>query len=101
VGNNRYRLSRERAGLSTGQAARLLGVTADELRAAERAEPSCTITTERLADLYGVAVEWLTGACALRDYAAIDRIPGGRELLFCDRNMLAELFASLPRRDQR
>ena len=98
MANNRYSLARKRAGLSTGQAARLLGVAVAELLAVDLAEPSYTIAVERLADLYGVSVEWLTGECDLRDYAAIDRIPGGRELWFRDRDMLAELFASLQRR---
>jgi transcriptional regulator with XRE-family HTH domain len=99
VGENRYIRARERSGLSSGQVARRFGVTVAELRAVELLRvPYRTITTEKLAEIYGCSVEWLTGEAPYRDYAAIDRIPGGRELPFGDRDMLAELLASLPRR---
>ncbi len=95
----RARLARELSGLSVGQAARLLDVPRQELIEIEEVESKFAVIDHgKLADLYGVNVEWLTGERALYDYAAIDRIPGGREMPFRDRDMLAELFASLPRR---
>jgi len=95
---NRCRRARENAGLSLSQAAGLLGVTVAELTAAEVAGPWHNCHAARLADFYGVSVEWLTGEVDLRDYAAVDRIPGGRELPFRDRDVVAELLASLPGR---
>ena len=59
----RLRSARSRAGLSQGQAAKLLGVhrpTISEMEAARRAVKADELT--RLADLYGVTVSWLTGA---------------------------------------
>jgi transcriptional regulator with XRE-family HTH domain len=99
VDKNRYIRSRESAGLSTAQAARLVGVPVADLKLVEEAQqPSAAITLKRLADLYGCSIEWLTGQAPYRDLAAVDRIPGGRDLPFCDRDALAELFASLPGR---
>jgi transcriptional regulator with XRE-family HTH domain len=96
---NRYIRAREQAGLSTGQAARLLGVAVIELTLVENAQQSVhSITSERMADLYGCAVEWLTGQVPYLDYAAVDRIPGARDLPFRDRDWLAELLAARPRR---
>lgn len=95
---NRCRRARKNVGLSLCQAARLLGVTVADLTAAEFAGPWHNCSADRLADFYGVTVEWLTGEVPLRDYAAVDRIPGGRELPFCDRDAVAELLAALPRR---
>jgi transcriptional regulator with XRE-family HTH domain len=59
----RLRSARERAGLSQGQTARLLGVhrpTISEIEAGRRAVKADELT--RLADLYGVTISWLTGA---------------------------------------
>ena len=95
---NRYIRARERAGLSSVQAARFFGVTVAELNLVEYTQqPYRSITTARLADIYGCSVEWLTGQVPYLDYAAIDRIPGGRDLPFYDRDALAELLGSLPR----
>jgi len=99
---NRYIRARERAGLSAAQAARHLGALVDDLKIVERSQqPSSTITNAQLADIYGCSVEWLTGQAPYRDYTAVNRIPGGRDLPFCDRDALAELLASLPRSDPR
>lgn len=96
---NRYTRSRESAGLSIGQAARILGSTVVALRLVERTRaPYHTLTNARLADVYGCSVEWLTGQVPYLDVAAIDRIPGGRDLPYRDREALAELLGSLPRR---
>ena len=94
---NRSRRARVSAGLSIGQAARRLGVTADQLRAVEEhdavyagADPT------GLAELYGVNLDWLSGRSELRDYEALKNLRGD-ELPFHDRDMLAELYASRPR----
>jgi transcriptional regulator with XRE-family HTH domain len=99
VADNRYARARELAGLSVGQAARVLGVSTAELAAVEQAQvPIFVLTNERLSEIYGCSVAWLTGVAPRVDYAALDRIPGGRDLDFHDRDMLAELLATLPRR---
>lgn len=102
MASNRYVRARELAGLSAPQAARLFGVSVAELAAVERAQaPSVDLTNGRIAERYGCSVAWLTGDVPHFDYAAIDRIPGGREMYFRDRDMVAELLASLPRSSRR
>jgi transcriptional regulator with XRE-family HTH domain len=95
---NRSRRARESAGLSLGQAARLLGVNVDQLRQVEENDAAYADTDPaRLADLYGVNVDWLSGRGELRDYALLKEISDGDRLTFRDRDMLAELYASWPR----
>lgn len=96
---NRARRARVTAGLSIGQAVSLLGIDRDSLLRIE--EPNAVLGEEdcrKLADVYGVNEEWLCGQIELRDYDALDRIAGGRELPFHDRDILAEFMASMPRR---
>lgn len=99
---NRARRAREGAGLSVGQAAKLLGIDRDALQVVEEEDSafwSAPATLRRkMADVYGVSEAWLGGQGDLRDYAALDRIPGGRDLTFHDRDILAEVLASRPRR---
>lgn len=96
---NRARRARKCAGLSIGQAAKLLGVDRDALSRAEELDSAFWDANRRkMADVYGVSEEWLSGQVDLRDYAALNRIPGGRELPFHDRDILAEFLAALPRR---
>jgi transcriptional regulator with XRE-family HTH domain len=95
---NRTRLARERAGLSLGQAAKLLGMTSLHL---EEIEGSTEQNVERapdLAALYHVSVEWMTGKVERYDYKSIKSIPGSEDLSFHDRDTLAEFAASMPRR---
>lgn len=100
----RYRRARELAGLSLGQAAKLLGITRDSLviiEACPRAQ-SPTVNVAAMADVYGVNVEWLTGEREQYDFAAVDR------MIICgvdkdgitpkDRETLAEFAASIPRK---
>lgn len=57
----RLRAAREQAGLSQGQAAKLLGVqrpTVSEIEAGRRRVPAEELA--RLAEIYGVSVSWLT-----------------------------------------
>lgn len=99
MAEDRRARARELAGLSVGQAARILGVKPAELRAVELGQvTSSALTSERLADVYGCSVAWLTGAVPRHDFSAINSILGGRELYSRDREAIAELLASLPRR---
>ncbi len=95
---NRCRRARESAGLSVGQAARLLGVTADQLSRVEDSDAAyADFDPRRLADLYGVNLDWISGRCELRDHAALKQLPGADALPFCDRDVIAEMYASRPR----
>lgn len=99
---NRSRRARESAGLSIGQAARLLGVTTDQLRCVEEHDTAyADADVERLAEVYGVNLEWLSGRSELRDYAPLKNLSVADKLRFRDRDELAELYASLPRRGAR
>jgi DNA-binding XRE family transcriptional regulator len=99
VAENRFARARAYAGLSLGQAAKLLGTSRAELEAIERGdiaiEPQC------LADLYGCSIAWLIGEKPLHDYDRLNRIPGGDTLYSGDRAKIAELLASLPDGDAR
>jgi transcriptional regulator with XRE-family HTH domain len=96
---NRARRAREGAGLSVGQAAKLLGIDRDALMRVEEQDDAFLDANRRnMADVYGVSEEWLNGEVDLRDYAALNQIPGGRELPFHDRDVLAEVLASRPRK---
>lgn len=96
---NRCRRARASAGLSVGQAARLLDVPAEQVLRVEESDAAyADAGPARLADLYGVNVDWLSGRSELRDYVPLRELPGADKLLFRDRDMLAELYASLPRR---
>ena len=95
---NRCARARVSAGLSVGQAARRLGVTVEWIGRIEASDVFyADACPARLADLYGVNLEWLSGRCDLRDDAAIRRLDGADKLSIGDRDMLAELFASRPR----
>jgi hypothetical protein len=102
---NRCRRAREIAGLSEAQAAGLLGVEQIDLAAIEFYDLAFWDADRgkaphaKIADLYHVDVDWMRGESELRDYAAIDRVPGARDgLSFHDRDLIAEFTASLPRR---
>jgi transcriptional regulator with XRE-family HTH domain len=96
---NRARRARQSAGLSVGQAAKLLGIDRDALvRVEEQDDAFLDANRRNMADVYGVSEAWLCGDVELRDYEALNRIPGGRELPFHDRDVLAEVLASRPRR---
>lgn len=61
----RYRRARELAGLSLGQAARLLGigiVDVIELESATDTPAIQTIPAQHVASMYGVSLAWLEGA---------------------------------------
>lgn len=95
---NRSRRARELSGLSLGQAARKLGMPRNQLRAVEESDDAyAVVDLSRLVELYGVNLDWMSGRSELLDYVAIKKLRGADELPFRDRDMLAELFAALPR----
>ncbi len=96
---NRSRAARKQAGLSVGQAARWLGMSADAVTKIEEDDAAYAVADHaKMADVYGVDVEWLAGGGASRDYDTIDRMRGADTLSFHDRDVLAEFAASMPRR---
>ena len=96
---NRCRRARENSGLSVGQAACLLGVPVDQVKRVEDDDAAyVAFDPRRLADLYGVNLDWLSGRSELLDYVAVRQIDGADRLLFADRDMIAELLASRSRR---
>ncbi len=97
--DNRSRLARERAGLSVGQAAKLLALTRDDLIRIEELDSAFWDADHaRLCDVYGVNGEWLSGRRDQRDYAALKGIPGAEDLPFHDRDIIAEVMAARPQR---
>lgn len=61
---NRTKLARERAGLSVGQACKLLGLAREVLLCVEETDSAFNDigdVRERMADIYGVNPEWLAG----------------------------------------
>lgn len=98
---NRCRRARENAGLSVGQTARLLGIPVEQVMSVEVNDTAfAEAGPARFADLYGVNLDWLSGRIEQHDYERLNKCPDARELPFHDRDMLAELYASLPRRSQ-
>ncbi len=96
--NHRAARARERAGLSIGQAAKLLNMSPSDLQAIEERATILPEHANRLAELYQVRVEWLTGDVDLRDYTAVDGMKGAEGISSHDRDAVAEFAASMPRR---
>lgn len=98
---NRSKLARERAGLSVGQACKMLDVNREYLISVEETDPVFETADEallsKMADFYGVNREWLAGTSPLRDYERFDAIPGADKVSFHDRDVVAEFMASMPR----
>ena len=99
--SHRYKRARENAGLSLGQAAKLLRVDTGTLEAIEAngANPAAIGLIANMADTYGVNVEWLTDEAPLHDYKTVDTMRGMDDVSFHDRDVIAEFAASLPRKD--
>ena len=96
---NRSRRAREGAGLSVGQAARLIGVPIEQLHRVEENDVAyADADVSRFVEIYGVNVEWLSGRGELRDYEPLKSLRNADQLTCRDRAMLAELYASLPPR---
>ena len=94
---NRFRRAREHAGLSVTQASRLSGIDALTLVSFEESTVPNDENIAKLADLYGVNVDWLMARTPLRDYESMRDVPGWDNLSFHDRDVVAEFAASLPR----
>lgn len=103
MAENRCQCAREQAGLSVGQAAKLLGVERTVIEQFEAAdvddiwEEGVTFAG-RMAELYCVRLEWMLGGVARYDYDFVDGMRGAENLRPRDRETLAEFAASLPRR---
>lgn len=96
---NRAGIARKNAGLSIGQAAKLLGVSSDDLAKIEVFDSAfADADQQKLADLYRVRIEWLTGEVPRRDYAAVDKLDNADKITAHDRDIVAEFAASLPRK---
>lgn len=98
---NRALIARERAGLSLGQAARLLGISEDDVRNTEQDDEICLQYADDLAYVYGVNKDWLLGKVPRYNYAILDGVKGADELPPHDRKVVAEFAASLPKRGSR
>jgi predicted transcriptional regulator len=95
---HRARRARENAGLSIGQAAKLLKMERDELiRIEETTHLECECV-EQLADLYGVNVPWLLGDVDRYDYERVDALRCADKLTPEDRDVIAEFVAALPQK---
>ena len=96
---HRCALARKHAGLSLGQAAKLLGV---DRAVVEQIEATPIVDREdrakQMADVYGVRIEWLLGEVEQYDYATVDTMKGAETLTDHDRDVIAEFAASMPRR---
>lgn len=94
---NRARRAREQAGLSLGQAAKLLAMSRNELEIIEASDDlgrhaqTCDFEADvgRMADLYAVSQEWILGYVPLRDYARVDATRASDQLSPSDRDGLA------------
>lgn len=98
---NRTKLARERAGLSIGQACKLLELERDELVTIEDTDEAFAAmhpaTLRAVLDIYGVNPEWLSGEREQHDWARLDAIPGAEKLTDHDREVVAEFIAAIPR----
>ena len=74
-------------------------MTVDQLRCVEENDAAyADANVPRLAEIYGVNIEWLSGRCELHDYEPLKSLTNADRLSFRDRDMIAELYASLPRK---
>jgi hypothetical protein len=96
---NRSKLARQRAGLSVGQAAILLGIEREHLVVIEEMDVQLAdFDFTRMADTYGCRVEWIIGEVDQYDFAAVDAIDGADRLTPHDRKVIAEFVAMIPRK---
>lgn len=98
---NRSKLARERAGLSVGQAARLVDIEREFLLLVEERDSHFADLdheeVEKMADVYGVNVPWLRGEVPRRDYEAMKDARGWDDITDHDRDVIAEFAAAMPR----
>lgn len=96
---NRSKLAREKAGLTVKQAAALLHIEPDYLIVVEEMDVQLAdFDFNKLAELYGCRVEWITGEVEQHDYASVDGISGSEKLTQHDRTVVAEFIAMMPRK---
>lgn len=96
---NRAKRARERAGLTIGQAAKILNMEKDDLVAIEEKDSMfANADQSKLADTYGVNLPWLRGDAPLRDEDKMKDVRGWDELSRHDQNVISEFAASMPRR---
>lgn len=101
MSEHRLSIARDRAGLSLGQAAKLLGMERSELAIVEALPVVVRCAyVEKMADLYGVNVPWLLGETPRHDYEAMKDARGWDSLPQSDKDTVAEFAASLPRDTQ-
>lgn len=96
---NRMARARERAGLTIGQAAKLLDIPSGVLLGIEERDADFEAISdqhEHIADMYGVNAGWLSGDKELHDYEAMKDVRGWDDLSMHDRDVVAEFAASLP-----
>jgi plasmid maintenance system antidote protein VapI len=95
---NRSCRARISAGLSIGQAAKLLGIERETVKEIEARDELPAQWVDRLAELYGVDPPWLTGERELLDYSVVDGMRGAENITANDRDVIAEFAASMPRK---
>jgi predicted transcriptional regulator len=95
---NRAKLARRNAGLSIGQAARLLRLTTDDVVSIEETNAAFSMADHaKLADVYGVNIPWLKGEVPQHDYDTMNSVDGFDKVTPNDQAVLAEFAASMPR----
>lgn len=99
---HRAKLARRNAGLSVGQAAKLLDLTtAEVIKIDETDEAFADADHARLADVYAVNLPWLRGEVEQYDYERMNKVPGFADLeSTSDKAILAEFAASIPCSDK-
>lgn len=99
MSDNRMKKARERAGLSIGQAARLIGVASQVIMDAENSDVSEVSSglTARMAEVYMVDPDWMLGVTPQYDRDAMKDAKGYDQLSTHDRDVIDEFAASLPK----
>lgn len=104
MSENRCRIARETAGLSLGQAAKILGIGREMLGKIEEMPRYEGTLIDKMVDTYQVRQEWITGKVPRHDYASIDKMivcsrgqDPAEPLTPHDRDILAQFAASMPR----
>jgi len=100
--NHRLKLARERAGLSLGQAARILGLHREELQAIEAGAAPGEPLMSRLAGTYRVNIPWLCGEVPIKaEESALASVvcpPNWSRVSQHDKDEILTFMASLPER---
>lgn len=96
---NRIAKARTNAGLSIGQAAKLVGVERSVIEEAEKANVNDLASglTTRMAEVYLVDPDWMLGVKPQYDREAMKEAKGFENLSTHDRDIIQEFAASLPK----